>query len=81
MVHGSSQLIQSLLKSNLIDEMTVWTFPLLLRQGKKLFTEDINAQGLELVQNTVSTTGVIISTYRLNKEIKPGSFEFDQATD
>ncbi len=50
-------------------------------QGKKLFTKDINAQGLELVQNTVSTTGLIIATYRLNKEIKLGSFSMDKTTD
>jgi dihydrofolate reductase len=73
-VHGSANLIQTLLEHGLIDEFRVWTFPLVLGTGKRLFDGGTVADGLELTGTHVSSTGVIIATYRSGADIKYGSF-------
>ena len=73
-VHGSANLIQTLLEHELIDEFRVWTFPLVLGGGKRLFDAGTLPAGLELASSQVSTTGVIQATYRTGAEIKSGSF-------
>ena len=62
-VWGSGNLIQTLLKNNLIDRMYVWTHPVTIGTGKKLFAEGTQPQRLKLVDSKISTTGVIIATY------------------
>jgi dihydrofolate reductase len=76
-VHGSSNLIQTLLKHGLIDEFRIWTFPLVLGTGKRLFDGGTIPAGLELVESTVSTTGVVIATYRTGTAIGYGSFAIE----
>jgi riboflavin biosynthesis pyrimidine reductase len=73
-VHGSANLIQSLLEHGLIDEFRLWTFPLVLGTGKRLFDGGTVPAGLELTSSRASSTGVIIATYRSGAEIKYGSF-------
>ena len=73
-VHGSSNLIQTLLRHNLIDEYRLWVFPVVLGSGKRLFSDGAIPAGLKLVDSTVSTTGVVIGTYRPAGEILTGSF-------
>jgi len=73
-VHGSAKLIQTLLPSDVIDEMRVWTFPVVLGTGKQLFAEGTVPRALELVDSRTSSTGVIISTYQPAGEVKYGSF-------
>jgi dihydrofolate reductase len=73
-VHGSADLIQTLLRHGLIDELRVWTFPLLLGSGKRLFGEGVVPGNLELAGSTVSTTGVVVATYRPAGAIPYGSF-------
>jgi dihydrofolate reductase len=73
-VHGSANLIQTLLEHGLIDEFRVWTFPLVLGTGKRLFDGGTVPAGLELTSSQASSTGVIIATYRSGAEIKYGSF-------
>ena len=73
-VHGSANLIQSLLEHGLIDEIRVWIFPLVLGRGKRLFEGDTVPAGMELASSQVSSTGVIMATYRTGAEIKGGSF-------
>ncbi len=72
-VHGSGNLIQTLLKHHLIDRMHVWTFPVTVGAGKRLFGEGTQAEGLKLVDSKISTTGVIIATYEPAGELKTGS--------
>ena len=62
-VWGSGNLMQTLLKNNLIDRMYVWTHPVTIGTGKKLFAEGTQPQRLKLVDSKISTTGVIIATY------------------
>jgi dihydrofolate reductase len=73
-VHGSADLIQTLLEHGLIDEFRLWTFPLVLGKGKRLFDGGAVPAGLEVVSSQTSTTGVILATYRSGAEIKYGSF-------
>ncbi len=76
-VHGSSNLIQTLLKHDLIDEFRLWIFPVTIGKGKKLFSEGTHPIGLKLIDSKISTTGVIIATYEPAGELKTGSFALD----
>ena len=80
-VHGSANLIQTLLEHGLIDEFRLWTFPLVLGTGKRLFDGGAVPAGLELASSQVSSTGVVIATYRSGAEIKYGSFAAETPSD
>lgn len=71
---GSGNLIQALQASSLIDEYNVWTFPVVLGRGKRLFGETAKPSALRLVGSRVSTAGVVMSTYVPSGDIHPGSF-------
>jgi dihydrofolate reductase len=73
-VHGSANLIQTLLEHGLIDEFRLWIFPVVLGSGKRLFDAGTVPAGVELASSQVSSTGVIMTTYRSGAEIKYGSF-------
>ena len=71
---GSGNLIQTLQAASLIDEYNVWTFPVVLGRGKRLFSETAKPSALRLVRSQVSTTGVVMSAYVPGGDIQPGSF-------
>jgi dihydrofolate reductase len=73
-VHGSANLLQTLMEHELIDEFRLWIFPLVLGTGKRLFDGGTVPAGLELASSQVASTGVIMATYRSGAEIKYGSF-------
>jgi dihydrofolate reductase len=73
-VHGSANLIQSLLRSNLVDQYRLWVFPVVIGSGKRLFADGTIPSGLKLVDSKLSTTGVVIGTYEPAGEIPIGSF-------
>jgi dihydrofolate reductase len=73
-VHGSANLVQTLLAHNLVDAYRLWVFPVVLGSGKRLFAEGAIPSALRLVDSTVSTTGVVVGTYEPAGEIKTGSF-------
>jgi dihydrofolate reductase len=73
-VHGSGDLIQTLLRDNLVDEFRLWIFPLVIGTGKRLFAEGTIPAALKLTDSKVSTTGVVIGTYEPAGEIVTGSF-------
>ena len=72
-VHGSGNLIQTLLKNDLVDEMWLKTFPVTLGKGKKLFAEGVIPAAWELTESKVSPTGVIFANYKRAGEIKTGT--------
>jgi dihydrofolate reductase len=76
-VHGSANLIQTLLRHNLVDEYRLWVFPVVIGSGKRLFSEGTIPSGLKLVDSQVSTTGVVIGTYEPAGELVTGSFTLD----
>jgi dihydrofolate reductase len=80
-VHGSSNLIQTLLRHNVIDEFRLWVFPVVVGSGKRLFADGTLPGGLKLVDSTVSTTGVVIGTYAPAGDIPIGSFALEEPTD
>jgi dihydrofolate reductase len=80
-VHGSPGLIQTLLEHDLIDEFRLWTFPVVLGTGKRLFGEGTIPGAMELIDSKVSKSGVTMSTYRRAGEISTGSMEFDEPTE
>jgi dihydrofolate reductase len=76
-VHGSGDLIQTLLRHNLVDQYRLLIFPVVIGSGKRLFSEGTSPSGLRLVDSTVSTTGVVMGTYEPAGEIVTGSFALD----
>jgi dihydrofolate reductase len=72
-VHGSGNLIQTLLRGNLADEYRLWVFPVVIGSGKRLFSEGTIPSGLKLVDSKVSSTGVVIGTYEPAGELVTGS--------
>jgi dihydrofolate reductase len=79
-VHGSGELIQTLLQHNLIDELRLWIFPVLLGTGKRLFTKGTVPARLELVETRTSGTGVVLQVHRLAGTPEYGSFMLEQPT-
>src|SRR2546425_12185081 len=71
---GSGNLIQTLQAASLIDEYNVWTFPVVLGRGRRLFGETAKPSALRLVRSQVSVTGVGMSTYVPDGDVRPGSF-------
>lgn len=71
---GSGLLIQTLQAASLIDEYNVWTFPVVLGRGKRLFGETAKPSALRLLRSGISVTGVVMSTYAPGGDIQPGSF-------
>jgi dihydrofolate reductase len=80
-VIGSGNLVQTLQAASLIDEYNVWTFPVVLGRGKRLFGEAAKPSALRLVHSRVSTTGVVMSTYVPGGDILPGSFSSTEPSD
>ena len=78
-VHGSSELIQTLLRHDLIDEYRVKVFPVLIGTGKRLFGDGTLPRTLTLVDSTTSPNGVTMSTYARAGELRTGFYgaEFD----
>ncbi|MEO6136004.1 MAG: dihydrofolate reductase family protein [Ginsengibacter sp.] len=72
-VYGSGDLIQTLLKHDLVDELWLKTFPILLGKGKRLFTEVINPAAFTLTESLVTPNGVIFSNYKREGEVKTGT--------
>jgi len=73
-VHGSADFIQTLLKSDLVDELWLKIFPLTLGNGKRLFENGAIAANFALIDSNVTPSGVIFASYKRNGEVKTGSF-------
>jgi dihydrofolate reductase len=73
-VHGSGNLIQTLLKNDLVDELWLKTFPVLLGTGKKLFADGVVPAGFRVEKTSVSPSGVVVAIYERAGEVKTGSF-------
>lgn len=65
-VHGSWQLIQTLLANDLIDEFRLWTFPVVVGPGKRLFAEGAKPRNLTLLKANTTSTGATMGIYRRN---------------
>ncbi len=73
-VWGSSVLIQTLLKNDLVDELRLRIYPVTLGSGKRLFGEGTIPAAFELVDSQVLPSGVILANYKRAGDVKTGSF-------
>ena len=73
-VHGSGDLIQTLLKHSLIDRMHLWIFPVTIGSGKRIFASGTIPQTLNLIDSKTNSKGVIIATYEPAGPLKTGSY-------
>ena len=73
-VHGSGELIQTLLQYDLVDELWLKIFPVTLGTGKCLFDKGTIPAAYALVDSKTSPSGVIVATLKRAGEVKTGSF-------
>jgi dihydrofolate reductase len=74
-VWGSSVLIQTLLKNDLIDELRLRIYPVTLGAGKRLFGEGTIPAAFKLLDSQALPSGVILANYKRSGKIKTGSFD------
>lgn len=79
-VTGSSDLIQTLLKHDLVDEFVLWVFPVVLGAGKRLFGNGTIPGNLKRTETRTFDTGVAIHRYERAGAIEYGSFALDENT-
>ncbi|MGY1803080.1 dihydrofolate reductase family protein [Blastococcus sp. SYSU D00922] len=72
-VHGSAGLIQTLLREDLVDELRLVVFPVVLGEGKRLFGEGTIPRTWRLTDHKVSGTGVVMTTYQRVGEVELGN--------
>ncbi len=80
-VHGSSDLIQTLLGHDLVDELRLMIFPVLLGSGKRIFGDGTVPAGLTLADSATSSTGVVMARYKREGDIRYGSFALEEPTE
>ncbi len=73
-VYGSGNLIQTLMKHDLVDEIRLKIFPITLGKGKRLFAEGALPAGFHLIESGISPKGVIVTDYVRAGGVKTGSF-------
>jgi dihydrofolate reductase len=73
-VHGSGNMIQTLLKNDLADELWLKIYPVTLGQGKRLFAEGVTPAAFELIDSKTTPQGVIFASYKRAGDVKTGSF-------
>ncbi|SDE81657.1 Dihydrofolate reductase [Dyadobacter soli] len=74
-IWGSGNLLQTLISAGLVDEHRLWIAPVVLGEGKRLFENGVPAGGLALVDTKITSTGMIINTYRPAGPIPTGNVE------
>jgi dihydrofolate reductase len=73
-VHGSGNMIQTLLKNDLVDELWLKIFPVTLGKGKRLFEDGAIPAGFKLLDSKTSPSGVIFANYKRAGKVETGSF-------
>jgi dihydrofolate reductase len=79
-VHGSGNLIQTLLHHDLVDTLRIWQFPVVLGTGKRLFGEGTIPRSFRLVDTQRNTTGAVLHVYERAGGLKYGEVEVGQET-
>jgi Dihydrofolate reductase len=72
-VWGSSQVVQLLLKNDLVDELWLKIHPVILGKGKRLFDESSAPTSLTLINSLVTSSGVIVAYYKKGGKVKTGT--------
>jgi dihydrofolate reductase len=79
-VHGSGNLIQTLLQHDLVDVLRIWQFPVVLGTGKRLFEAGAMPRSFRLVDTQLNTTGAVLHVYERVGGLKYGEVEVGQET-
>jgi dihydrofolate reductase len=79
-VHGSGNLLQTLLKHNLVDTLRIWQFPVVIGAGKRLFGEGTIPGSFRLVDTQQTSTGAVLHVYERAGDLKYGEVEVGQET-
>jgi dihydrofolate reductase len=79
-VHGSGNLVQTLLKNDLVDTLSIWHFPVVLGKGKRLFGAGAIPRAFKLTDTEITTTGAVLHVYERAGELKYGIVEVGQET-
>ena len=79
-VHGSSELLQTLLKQNMVDTLRIWQFPVVVGTGKRLFGEGTIPVSFRLVDTQQTATGAVLHVYERAGALKYGEVEVGQET-
>ncbi|MBA3870963.1 MAG: dihydrofolate reductase family protein [Anaerolineae bacterium] len=74
-VYGSANLVQTLMKHDLVDEFWLKIYPLTLGTGKRLFVEGTIPAAFKVTESQISPSGIIIANYARAGEVKIGSLE------
>jgi dihydrofolate reductase len=69
---GSTELVHALFANDLVDAMSIFTLPVVLGGGKKLFADGSAPHSFKLIRSRVSSSGVLIGHYERDGEIKTG---------
>ncbi|MBC2886234.1 dihydrofolate reductase [Ochrobactrum sp. CM-21-5] len=77
MVQGSSELVQQLLANDLVDELRLLIYPVILGPGKRLFADNAAPAAFRLVNSIASPSGVVVARYQRSGDITTGSFAMD----
>jgi dihydrofolate reductase len=75
LTQGSSDFLQTLFEADLVDELTVLTFPVILGAGKRLFQGKAAPHGLKLTSSLASDSGVMVGKYAKEGTVKAGDFQ------
>lgn len=81
LTQGSSNLIQTLLAQDLVDEFMIITFPVVLGAGKRLFGDGAKPIGLKLTEAKSTGAGAVISSFVRDGAVKTGDFAMDPPTE
>jgi dihydrofolate reductase len=79
-VHGSGNLLQTLLKHDLVDTLRLWQFPVVIGTGKRLFGEGAIPASFRLVDTQLTTTGAVLHVYERAGSLRYGEVEVGQET-
>ena len=74
---GSSELVHQLLAAGLVDELRLLVHPILLGRGKRLFDDRAKASAFRLAATRATSTGVLVSRYVRDGEVRTGAFDAD----
>jgi len=81
LTQGSTELLHTLFKHDLVDELQLSIFPVVLGTGKRLFGDDLSPGALKLVSSKVSGSGVTVNRYVRDGQIRTGNFQLDPPTE
>lgn len=75
---GSTELVHALLANDLVDALSIFTAPVLLGGGKRLFADGSAPHAYKLVRSRVSSSGIMIAHYERDGEVKIGDTSLDE---